>query len=121
MEGLPASPAAGQTTRGKVCGTRGYHPDITGALGPCHTDDDRMEVGCQSHEGNCSRRRRLWTATAEHPLPEGQSGNPNGRPRAPKAEGLSLEEEPLLSAVHERTSKTVRMREGDTVSDINIR
>jgi hypothetical protein len=52
---------------------------------------------------------------------KGQSGNPNGRPRAPNAEGLSLEEQPLLRAVHERASKTVRMREGDTVSDINIR
>lgn len=52
---------------------------------------------------------------------KGQSGNPAGRPRAPKADGLSLEEQPLLNAVHERAGKSVRMREGNTVSEVGVR
>lgn len=52
---------------------------------------------------------------------KGQSGNPSGRPRAAKADGLTLEEQPLLHAVHERAQKTVRMREGDIVSEVGAR
>ncbi|QDY99441.2 hypothetical protein FQ775_03100 [Nitratireductor mangrovi] len=51
----------------------------------------------------------------------GQSGNPGGRPRAPKAEGLTLEDQPLLQAVHDQAAKPIRMREGDTVLEVPTR
>ena len=52
---------------------------------------------------------------------KGQSGNPGGRPRPPKAEGLKLEDQPLLQAVHDQAAKPIRMREGDTVLEVPTR
>jgi hypothetical protein len=52
---------------------------------------------------------------------KGQSGNPNGRPRATKAQGLKLEDQPVYQAVLERAAKPVRMREGDMVSEVSTR
>lgn len=52
---------------------------------------------------------------------KGRSGNPSGRPRAAKADNLRLEDQPLLRAVHERAEKPVRMREGNTVSEVTAR
>lgn len=52
---------------------------------------------------------------------KGRSGNPSGRPRAAKADNLRLEDQPLLRAVHERAEKPVRMREGNTVSEVSAR
>lgn len=52
---------------------------------------------------------------------KGTSGNPKGRPRAPKADGLSVAEQPLLNAILARANKTVRLREGDIVREVGTR
>jgi hypothetical protein len=52
---------------------------------------------------------------------KGQSGNPGGRPRAPKADGLTLKDQPVLQAVLDRASQPVRMRDGETVREISGR
>lgn len=52
---------------------------------------------------------------------KGQSGNPNGRPRASKGSGLTLKDQPVYQAVLERAAKPVRIREGDAVTEISTR
>ncbi len=52
---------------------------------------------------------------------KGQSGNPAGRPRAPKTHGLKLEDQPVYQAVLDRAAKPVRMREGDVVTEVSTR
>ena len=48
---------------------------------------------------------------------KGRSGNPEGRPRGAAAD-LSLADQPTLSAVLRAARKSVRIREGDQVSEI---
>ena len=52
---------------------------------------------------------------------KGQSGNPKGRPRAPKNHGLSLQDQPLLRAVYEQAAKPIKLREGDIVIEVSGR
>ncbi|WP_127145236.1 DUF5681 domain-containing protein [Pelagibacterium montanilacus] len=52
---------------------------------------------------------------------KGQSGNPNGRPRAPKVKGLNLDDQPLLRAVRSRADRMVKVRQGEEVVEISTR
>lgn len=51
---------------------------------------------------------------------KGQSGNPNGRPRAKKDEPILVDQLPTHRAILEGAGRTVRLRDGDTVSDVSI-
>lgn len=51
---------------------------------------------------------------------KGQSGNPKGRPRSAPINEVSLDALPTVRAILKGSRKTVKMREGETVSDVAI-
>jgi hypothetical protein len=50
---------------------------------------------------------------------KGQSGNPNGRPRTKNTPDISFDDLPMDRAILESMGRKVRIREGDTVSEVS--
>lgn len=50
---------------------------------------------------------------------KGQSGNPNGRPRTKSTPGISFDDLPMDRAILESMGRKVRIREGDTISEVS--